>query len=319
MQWTVSLVVIAVFFLGGYLFGREDVDFHFIREWVDEVVAEFSQQAKEISINSKPSFKKDHANKNEIHIFDIGQGASTLLIDDEGTSILIDTGRHDDSSKMIISYLDEHIGLGNSIDLLIFTHNHSDHIGHGDLVLNHFDVQEVWLNGMDHTTKVYEKLLDTLLVSDTEYVEPKAGEEVALGNFKIDVLHPEQDSPKKDHNDESIVTRISFNGVSLMTSGDTSIPRENDIIERSPEKLSSDLLFLGHHGADNSSGEKWIEAVSPEIAFYQAGVDNIYGHPGIETLERLKEMDVPVYGTNEYGTISIYFDETSPIEIETEK
>lgn len=35
-------------------------------------------------------------------------------------------------------------------------------------MLEYFDVQEVWMNGVDSTSKVYSKLLDALLASDVE-------------------------------------------------------------------------------------------------------------------------------------------------------
>ena len=254
----------------------------------------------------------------EIHVLDIGQGSSILLIASDGTSVLVDTGRYDDSQKKIISYLDEYIGLGEEIDLLIFTHADADHIGHGDLVLEYFDVQEVWMNGMDHTSQVYENLLDAILASDADYAEPKAGDVIQEGAFEIQVLHPTADSPQSNQNDESLVTRFVFDGISVMNSGDASIPRENDIVERSGN-LQSDLLIIGHHGAANSTGEKWLEAVKPKMALYQAGPDNQYGHPTPEMIERVEAAGIPLYGTIELGTISIYIDEHGEVNVETER
>lgn len=312
-----GLIAAAIVFVGGYISGNEELDFSAVRAKLDEATANLGRRVNEFELSDGET-PTTVAGMSQIHILDVGQGAATLLIASDGTSILMDTGRYDDGEKRIISYLDQYIGLGEELDLLIFTHNDSDHIGHGDLVLEYFDVQEVWMNGMDHTTKVYEKLLDAILESEVAYSEPKAGEFFERGAFAIEVLHPVNNKPQSNHNDESIVTRFTFDGISLMSSGDASIPRENDIIERAGN-LQSDILMLGHHGAANSSGENWLKAVNPQMAFYQAGVDNSYGHPSVETLERLDQFGIPVYGTTELGTISLYIDEQGVMNVETER
>lgn len=319
-NWLVALFIGVLIFISGYIAGHQELDFQQVLSKLDAVKAKVERQLGNFELAEKK--KEIQSGKitegiSEIHLFDVGQGSSVLLIAKDGSNILIDTGRYDDSEKKIISYLDKEIGLGGTIDLLIFSHNDSDHIGHGDLVLEYFDVEEVWMNGLDHTTNVYADLLDSLLASDVEYQEPKAGETFARESFELQVLHPEVGSTRKDHNDESLVVRIAFDDISLMTSGDASILRENEIVERAGN-LQSDILILGHHGADNSTGDQWIAAVDPAMAFYQAGEDNIYDHPGNETIQRLQEAEIPVYGTKEFGTISLYIDENGELEIETD-
>lgn len=317
-RWVLGGLIAFFIFIGGYLTGRQDIDLREIQAKLDETFVKIEEQLMNRNQSSKDSDGQGVGGTSQIHLLDVGQGSSTLYIASDGKSILVDTGRYDDSEKRIITYLDKYIGLGEKIDLLVFSHNDSDHIGHGDLVLEYFDVQEVWMNGMDHTSKVYADLLDTLLEKDVEYAEPKAGEQFSRGAFDLQVLHPPVDSPQKDPNDESIIMRMVFDDLSVMTSGDASIPREKDVIKRNFH-LKSDLLILGHHGAKNSSGEQWLEAVQPKMAFYQAGVNNSYGHPSPETLERLAAENIPVYGTDEFGTISLYIDEAGEITMETEK
>ncbi len=312
-----GIFIVLLIFLGGYIAGRRDITLDRMIEKLDEAKIKIEQQLTDMD-TPRLDPQSVSGQISQIHILDVGQGSGILLISQNGTSILVDTGRFDDSEKRIISSLDTFIGLGGTIDLLIFSHNDADHIGHGDLVLEYYDVKEVWMNGVDSTSKVYENVLDAILESDADYAEPKAGEVFKRGDFEIEVLHPAVDSPQKNSNDESIVTRISFDGISFMTSGDASIPRENEIIKRAGN-IQSDIMMLGHHGAANSTGEKWVEAVNPTLAFYQAGVGNSYGHPTPEALERVKSADIPVYGTDELGTISIYIDEDGEVNVETER
>lgn len=314
-----GLFVVMLIFLGGYLAGRRDITLDQIKIKLDEAANHIERQLTDFELpNRNQDGISGQENSSQIHILDIGQGSSILFISQDGTSILVDTGRFDDSEKRIISYLDSFIGLGGKIDLLIFSHNDADHIGHGDLVLDYYDVQEVWMNGVDSSSKVYANVLDAILKSDAAYAEPKAGEVFTRGDFEIEVLHPAEDSPQKNSNDESIVTRISFDGISFMTSGDASVPRENEIVARAGN-IKSDMMMLGHHGAANSTGEKWLNAVRPKLAFYQAGVNNTYGHPTAEALERVKSANIPIYGTDELGTISIYIGEDGQVTVETER
>lgn len=316
-RWVLGLLAAIIIFIGGYMTGDSEIDLSGIRHKLDEATANIEQRVNELTTPTQPTPVANGTS--QIHLFDVGQGSSMLLIASDGTSVLVDTGRYDDSEKRIISYLDHHIGLGEEIDLLIFTHNDSDHIGHGELVLEYFDVNEVWMNGMDHTSQVYDDLLDALLASDAEYAEPKAGETHERGVFDIQVYHPTTDSPQSNPNDESLVTRFSFDGISLMNSGDVSIPRENDIIERGRWNLQSDILIAGHHGAANATGAAWLQAVNPQMVFYQAGIDNPYGHPAPETIERVEQAGIPIYGTAELGTISMYIDENGEVDVKTER
>ncbi|MDT2010507.1 ComEC/Rec2 family competence protein [Carnobacterium divergens] len=250
--------------------------------------------------------KKESTISNENAIFrflDIGQGDATLIQASDGTTILIDTGRYDDKEKRIIDYLNQYVGTGGKIDLLIFTHNDSDHIGNGDLVLKYFDVKEVWMNGHDATTKVYEKLLDAIAEKDTAYFEPKAGLTKAIGPFELEVFNP-TDEAKSNQNDDSIITRVTIGEFSGMFPGDAAKRVEKQLLANG-KSLSSTLLHIGHHGSKESSSTDWLAAVNPKVAIYSAGLNNTYHHPNIEAMERINALGIPVYGTDINGTITV--------------
>ena len=60
-----------------------------------------------------------------------------------------------------------------------------------------------------------------------------------------------------------------------------------------------------HHGSHDSTTAEFLKAVQPKAALISAGVDNRYGHPHEETLERLKEAGCSVYSTQENGTLTV--------------
>lgn len=310
------VAIILFSFTMGLFLGKNDHP----RIYLNDKMNQFKKDWTLLFENHSPK-KNDENTKNtqnaEFRILDVGQGSSTLLQSDDGTTILIDTGRYEDKDKKIMTYLDRYIGTGGKIDLLIFTHNDSDHIGYGDLVLQYYNVQEVWMNGYDSTSKVYERVLDAIGDSQARYVEPKNGENHQVGPFYLEVLNPTT-KLRNDPNDDSIVTKISFADFSGIFSGDASSRVEKDLI-KDGTNLKADLLLMGHHGSKTSTSEEWIEAVKPTISVYSAGANNGYHHPGQETINRLKKRNIPIYGTSKDGTITIEAHKDGTYTVETER
>lgn len=252
-----------------------------------------------------------------MRFLDVGQGDATLIQGADGTNILIDTGRYDDKEKRIIDYLNQYIGVGGKIDLLILTHNDSDHIGHADLVVDYFDVKKVWMNGHDATTKVYEKLLDSIATKDLVYEEPKSGEVQQVGPFHLEVYNPTEEA-RSNQNDDSIITRVTVGKFSSMFSGDAASRVEQQIIEQNVP-IQSTLYHVGHHGSKESSSLAWLEKINPKIAIYSAGKNNSYHHPSVETIQRLNSIGIPTYGTDKNGTITVSIEKDGHYQIKTEK
>ncbi len=312
---TLIFIILFSFTIGLFL-GRNDRPVNYISEKINQFKEEW------ILVFQNHSTKTNNNNQSivqnaQFHFLNVGQGSSTLLQSDDGTTILIDTGRYEDKDKKILTYLDRYIGTGGKIDLLIFTHNDSDHIGYGDLILQYYDVQEVWMNGYDSTSKIYERVLDAIGNSNTQYVEPKNGETHQVGPFYLEVLNPGTEL-RNNPNDDSIVTKVSFTNFSGLFSGDASSRVEKNII-KDGANLNADLLLMGHHGSETSTSKEWVEAINPEISVYSAGENKGYRHPGLETVDRLNKMNIPIYGTEKNGTITIKANKDGTFIVETEK
>src|SRR5699024_11927052 len=85
--------------------------------------------------------------------------------------------------------------------------------------------------------------------------------------------------------------------------GDAYKDQELEMIERTD--IEADILQRGHQGSDTSSDPKFIDAVQPDIAIYNAGKDNSYGHPHKEVVERIQNAGITLYGTDVHGTIVV--------------
>ena len=66
----------------------------------------------------------------------------------------------------------------------------------------------------------------------------------------------------------------------------------------------ADLLVAGHHGSKYSTSDALLRETTPCAAVISVG-KNTYGHPAPETQERLRAYGVPVYRTDQQGTIWI--------------
>ncbi|RXJ04052.1 MBL fold metallo-hydrolase [Anaerobacillus alkaliphilus] len=235
-----------------------------------------------------------------IHFIDVGQGDATLLQGPDFT-ILIDAGRHD--REDVVPYL-RSVGV-ETIDLLVGTHPHADHIGQMDKVINAFPVKEVWMSGDSHTTQTFERVLNAIIEHEVDYYEPRAGERFDIGSLQITVVNPVNLTGDFHEGSISLVSR--YGEVSLLFTGDAEKQTEEAMLSRK-EPIQAQIFQLGHHGSSTSNIKRFLEAVAPEVAIYSAGLDNSYGHPHREVIDRLNTMNIPVYGTIQNGTIIITTD-----------
>jgi competence protein ComEC len=249
----------------------------------------------------------------EVHFLDVGQGDATLLLH-PAVTVLIDTGRFD-RADVVPLLRDRGV---TRIDLLVVTHPHADHIGQFDLVMAAFDVTEVWWSGSSSTSATFARALAALEASDARYEEPRAGATTRIGPLTIDVLAPGSGDSLVDLNNASIALRISYGSFALVTTGDAESPSEARMLARVPDRLPAQVLRLGHHGSSTSTTAAFLAAVAPQVAVYSAGAGNQYGHPHLETVERVAAAGIPLYGTAEHGTVTLTSDGVT-FEVRTER
>ncbi|WP_088825581.1 MBL fold metallo-hydrolase [Listeria goaensis] len=243
--------------------------------------------------------------------FDVGQGDSTLIEADDGTTILIDTGRSDDNR--ILTYLKEKNV--EKIDLLLLTHPHADHIGNADKIIQTYKPKEIWMDGLTFNSSIYERVIDAALDSGAAYKEPRTGDEASFGPFELSVLSPKTLS--NDANNDSIAIRLTYKDILAIFTGDAEKGREEEMVD-SGINLKADILDLGHHGSSTSNQPFFLDKVEPEVAIYSAEKGNSYGHPHVEVLEWLKERNIQTYGTDVNGTVTITTDGQT-LNVATEK
>ncbi len=273
--------------------------------------------ARVSQLQQKQDIDTEHA-EFQVHVIDVGQGDSILIIAD-GETMLIDAAEAS-AGAAINEYLEEQ-GI-TALDYAVATHPHADHIGGFPEVLAKHPaetvLEPVCPDSLLPTSKTFERYLDAVETSGASYEAMQAGDSFALGGAEVSVLAPVSEDAS-DLNNISLVLRVEYEGIVCLFTGDMETPEETAILESGAD-LDADFLKVGHHGSSTSSGESFLEAVTPQYAVISCGLDNSYGHPSERTMERLAEYTDHIYVTSEQGSVVFLYDkETDSCNIITEQ
>lgn len=240
----------------------------------------------------------------DVHFVDVGQAKAIVVDVPDGGTMLIDAGSNESEPKLM-AYLDT-LDI-DFFDMVVLTHPHEDHIGGADRVLDEYFAATVLIPDEMTATASFEDMLEALdgqRKMGSSIAVAKRGQVYRLGEAYVTVLAAESLMEGEDENNASIVLGVEHGNASAIFTGDAEA-RIEDILVGMGDVIDSDLLDAGHHGSDTSSGEAFIEAVSPKVVVISCGKDNAYGHPAVGVLERFDGMEIPVYRTDEDGTVVV--------------
>lgn len=250
----------------------------------------------------------------QIVMVDVGQGDGLVVISPNGKTVVIDTGIKE-AGQTMVDFLTER-GV-TTVDLMILTHPHADHIGGATTVINSLEVLRVLDSGSTHESATYRKLFETLDERGIPVLIAHRGRKIKLDQgIEMTVLAP-FDEPftgtRSDANSNSIVARLTYGKVSVLFTGDSEAVTEEALIEhKSPQlPLSATVLKVAHHGSAYASTQAFLEEVNPKAALISCGAGNSYGHPNSDTVDRISSFTPYVYRTDEQGTISLITDGTT--------
>ena len=245
-----------------------------------------------------------------VHFIDVGQADSAFIELGNGQTMLIDAGRSRNAST-IVNYIK---GLQyETIDYVVASHPHDDHIGGMATVLDSFNIGKMYMPKQAHTITAFTNMLDVIDNKNIELYTAKAGASIlSSGIIDIDVLAPFADSDS-NLNNVSAVVRITYGKTVMLFTGDAEHIIENQLLNSG---IDADVLKVGHHGAGSASSSGFIKAVSPEVAVISVGEGNSYGHPHADTLAILNEVGAKIYRTDEQGTIVVTADQNKKITVD---
>ncbi|MDM8237253.1 DNA internalization-related competence protein ComEC/Rec2 [[Ruminococcus] torques] len=246
-------------------------------------------------------------------VLDVGQGDCIYIRGEQG-DYLVDGGSSDVSSAGI--YRIEPYLLANAVDTLDYvfaTHGDEDHINGIRELLENQDlgvrIRNLVLPSEEYLDEKLLQLAETARGNGTRTAVMRSGDTITEENGKTELkcLGPAEGTKLEPGNEASLVLELTYGDFCMLLTGDVEGQGEESLYKEG--KLPQcDVLKAAHHGSHDSTTAEFLKAVQPKAALISAGVDNRYGHPHEETLERLKEAGCSVYSTQENGTLTVRTD-----------
>ena len=251
--------------------------------------------------------------KFEVVFFDVGQGDAALINLPGNNEILIDGG----PDMTVLYKLGRYLPIyDRSIELMILTHPHADHLTGLVEVLNRYEVKKVMYTGIDYDSGIYREFTKILKRKNIKTIW-KNKIDFGKGNY-LEIVYPWENLENKkieDINNSSIVVKLDTPNADFLFTGDIGIDVEKKILEEiEQENLKADVLKVGHQGSDTSSGIEFVEAVNPNYAIISVG-ENDYGHPSLRVIRRLERLGAQVLRTDKEGDVRFSINRKGELEV----
>lgn len=254
------------------------------------------------------AFQTAPKNYLKISFLDVGQGDAILFQTPTGGNILVDGGR---DTKVLNELGEELPDTSKNIDLVIATHDDSDHITGLVSVLQKYNVKVLLYSLPNSVTPISKELMQVAKEKNIKVVQIVKPMIVKTDDgLIIKILFPvsnmDSGPQKAVSNEASVVTQFIFEKTKFLLTGDLPQSGELFLIQKYGDSLQSDILKLGHHGSDTSSNPQFLQNVKPAITIVSAGKNNSYGMPHRSVLDLLQKFNIKVLRTDELGTIDFY-------------
>jgi beta-lactamase superfamily II metal-dependent hydrolase len=229
----------------------------------------------------------------EVTFMDVGQGDAILIRSPEGKLALVDAG-----ATFPAEALRRH-GV-RSLELVVASHPHSDHIGGIAGVLRALPPRFYLDNGVPHTTSTYSLVMAHLQQSDITYLQATE-RRLELGTVTLHILPPPAQAAGL--NDQSVGIVVEYGDFTALLTGDAGTAELEHFLRVGVPDVT--LLKASHHGARDGVSPAWLAAAQPEIVVISCGRDNAYGHPDEEALDLYRTAAQAVYRTDLHSDVTI--------------
>ena len=239
-----------------------------------------------------------------VHFIDVGQ-ADCALIEYGDYHMLIDGGNKEDG-QLVISYLEQQ-GI-EELDAVVCSHAHEDHVGGLPSVLAVYPTGAIYAPTKTYASNVFDDFVYYADQQRREIIIPAPGSRIDAGELTVTVLGPVKSYAET--NDTSIVLKVEYGETAFLFTGDMEVTAENDMLDYWGDQMDwhADVLKVGHHGSDTSTGYRFLNAVMPAYGVISVGEGNSYGHPNEEPVSRLKQAGVTLLRTDKLGHVIAHSD-----------
>lgn len=249
-----------------------------------------------------------------IYHINVGQGDATLIRHSNGKTVLIDAGNTGKGKNVVLPYL-QSLGI-TTLDYLIASHYHADHIGGLDEVIEGLSpdsVRFVFDRGGNSPLPATKAFSDYWLAAESinRHYQVALGQTIELSdNVSLRCLavdgfvmgFGEVKNSRSDENNLSLAWLLSLqqsiNGktytFTYFTGGDCGgVTGVYADLETPLSVIAGDVdvLKINHHGSRYSTNQAFLDSLRPEAGVISVGYRNTYGHPTQETLDRLQNAE----------------------------
>jgi competence protein ComEC len=235
-----------------------------------------------------------------VSFIDVGQGDG-VLVQAGGEDYLIDAGRAEEGPN-VVDFLRAR-GV-EELDGIVVSNPDSDHIGGFLDVFYAFEVRVVYVSGDPKGTLTYNSFLRGVREEGSEVEEVRTGYRMDWGGVRADVIAPPPGELFSETNDNSVAILLTYGTARVLLAGDAEA-REEEYMASGPYSGPLTVLKVTHHGSNTSSTPLFLSRFPPRVAVIQCGVDNPYGHPTPETLDRLQRTGAKVFRNDEHGDVIV--------------
>ena len=257
----------------------------------------------------------------EIHYIDVGWGGSVFIKGPTGVTVLLEAGNTGMGTQYVVPYL-KSIGVqpANGIDYVIGGHQHCDHIGGLDEVINAgYNVHiKQYSNGSSYASSCVDQWNAAAATTTAGAPVPMpVGTVIQLGNGATLTCIARNGSviggasvPVTDENDRSIALLIKYGGFDYLWASDlgggsdsctgrstAQLDVETSVINAiSPGGANPlisaggiDLLHVNHHGSESSTNPTYFSKAQPAVAIIGVGDGESSGWdlPRIDVVEHV--------------------------------
>jgi beta-lactamase superfamily II metal-dependent hydrolase len=243
----------------------------------------------------------------EIRFLSVGQGDAALILTPEHKAVLIDAGPIGSPVERVLR--SAHI---DTVDLVVASHNHADHIGGMPEVLAGSAVKFYLDNGIPITTSAYRKTIRLVTSRQVQYLRPTS-RTITVGSVRFRVLAPP--SAVRDQNNSSVGIMIEYGRFHALFTGDSELAElEYWLAHESVGPVS--VIKVAHHGSANGTSRRWARKTQPFIAVVSVG-SNSYGHPSDRVIQVWSGVAGRVFRTDQDGTVDVRADSSGGFTVST--
>lgn len=272
--------------------------------------------------------------KNQMIMLDVGQGDGIYLQSAKGASFFVDGGSSDVKNVgtyRILPFLKSH-GV-RQVDYWFVSHPDMDHMNglleclqEGYHIKNIVLSKELYENMQDEEAIAHIKELEQAAqVCGSQICFMQVGDVCHSGDLQLQCVGPSVATAKEYANDVnamSLCLIVTCRDFSALLTGDIAAEQETELLPEIKERVQKvDVLKVAHHGSNASSGQEFLTEIEFDYAFISCGKNNMYGHPGKETMERLQKCTPKekIYVTMDVGQITMELDQRRRVKTKFER